>query len=237
MYKYNVLKENLHVDWHFQKPIFSFLQIAPRFFAMLHERFGQMLSLKPGELHVNNGASSLGEARLTYRMYGGNSTVTLHADHLNFSVPGANPGELGLVRSILGELHDGFKREFPEIETGRVDVASYSHCDLGNVETVTEFLARFTIPRTPASSATPAVQIKPAVKFTATSEAGDWEATVTAEPSIQTSSAIFVAINLNVLKLPSDLPFIEKAAVIQGITARCFAMIDLELDNAAQAGQ
>jgi len=235
MYKYKVIRENLHVDWHFLKPIFSFMQVGPRFFAMLHEQFSQMLNLQPGELLVNTGATSLGEARAVYRIYGGGSTVTLHADRLNLSVPGANPWEMSLVNSIMGALHDGFKKDFPEIETGLIEVASYAHCDLGSVEAVQEFLTRYRIPLNPSSAASPKVSIKPAVKFTATAETGDWEATVQAEHSVQSPSALFVSINLKVLKLSSDLPFIEKAAIIQSITARCLAMIDLELDNGAQA--
>jgi hypothetical protein len=87
--------------------------------------------------------------------------VTLHADHLNLSIPGAQPFELGLVNQIMAGLHDGFKAKFPEIETGRIDVASYGHLDLGDVGTVSEFLNRFSIPKNEATSVAPAVLLRP----------------------------------------------------------------------------
>jgi hypothetical protein len=161
--------------------------------------------------------------------------VTLHADHLNLSIPGAQPFELGLVNQIMAGLHDGFKAKFPEIETGRIDVASYGHLDLGDVGTVSEFLNRFSIPKNEATSVAPAVLLRPSVKYTAVAEGGEWQGTIQAEHSVQSATALFVSMNMTFFKIPQELPFIEKAALVQNTTARCLKMIDLEIDRGDQA--
>jgi hypothetical protein len=235
MYKYKVLRENLHVDWFFQKPILNWVQVPSRFFEMLYEQFRDLLNPQLAEMSVNASAVIMSEVRAIYRIYGGNSTATLHSDRLNLSVPGAQPFELALVNQIMAGLHDAFKSKFPEIETGRIEVASYGHLDLGDVAAVNEFLNRFSIPKNEASLAVPPVLLRPSVRYTAIAEGGEWQGTVQAEHSIQSSTAIFVSMNMSFFKMPPELPFVEKAAVVQSATARCLRMIDLEIDHGAQA--
>jgi hypothetical protein len=160
--------------------------------------------------------------------------VTLFADRVNITVPGAQPYEMAQIHQIAGHVHDGFKKAFPEVEPGRVQADSYSHLDLGSVEVVNEFLGRFLIPSNETSLANPPIRIRPSVKYTVMAEGAEWQCEVQVDQSELSLSAIFTTLRLNFLKMPSELSFLEKAALIQAANARCLRMIDLEQADAAQ---
>lgn len=232
-FKYKLLRENLHVQLYFKQPVFTWQQLPVRFFEMIYDALGARLNIQPSELSIQP-THSLGEACARYTVYGGPTSVSLMADRIAFDFPNLLPSDLPVVYEIMGAVHDTFPKSFPEIEEGRIEVQDYAHLDIGTQEAVQTFLNGFRIPMVEQVFGTdlPVVNT-PALKFSVVSEDAGWKSVVAVEQSQLSSAALFGSIGTTLVKFPPNKTYLEKAAIVQGITARCLAALNLEIENAA----
>jgi hypothetical protein len=66
MYKYKVLRENLHIDWYFKKPILDWTKVPSRLFEMVSEQFRDLLNPQLAEMSVNASAVIMSARRIEF---------------------------------------------------------------------------------------------------------------------------------------------------------------------------
>jgi hypothetical protein len=229
--RFKVVRENVHVQLYFKRPLFNWNEVHTRFFEMIYDLLGQRLNVQPSEFSTNP-TNTLGEARAKYNVYGGGSSVSLLADRIAFEFPSLAPTELPIVHEIMGKVHDGFRDHFSEIEQGRVEVQDYAHLDIGSQEAVNTFLNRFQVQGVAEAFGSGVINV-PSAKFTVISEDGSWQSAITVERSQMQTSALFGATQLSLHKFTPTQSYLEKAGVVFDITKRCLLAVGLENEDAA----
>ena len=226
-----MVRENVHVQLYFKRPLFKWNDVHTRFFEMIYDLLGQRLNVQPSEFSTVP-TNTLGEARAKFNVYGGTSSVSLLADRIAFDFPSLFPSDLPIVHEIMGTIHDRFRDHFSEIEQGKVEVQDYAHLDIGSQEAVSTFLNKFQVQGVAAAFG-PDVRNIPAAKFTVISEDGSWQSAITIERSQMQTSALFAAAQISLYKFSPTQSYLEKAGVVFDITKRCLVAVNLENEDAA----
>ena len=228
--KYKLVRDNIHVQLYFTRPLFKWSDAHVRFFEMLYELLGERLNIQSSEFSIFPN-STLGEVRAKFSVFGGTSSVSLFADRMAFDFPNLFPSDLPIVHEIMGSVHDGFGKYFPEIEHRRVEIQDYAHLDIGAPEAVDSFLDRYRVGEI-AKTFGETVLENPSWKFTVVAQDGSWQSAVTVERSQMQTSALFAAAQISLHKLLTTQSYLEKAQVVFDITSRCLRVINLENENA-----
>jgi hypothetical protein len=178
-----MLRENLHVQCYFKRPLFRWQDLAVRFFEMVYDSLGARLNVQPSEL-TTYPTHSLGEARARYTIYGGTTSVSLYSDRISFDFPNLLPSDMSLVLEIMSTLHDAFPSAFPEAEQVRIEVQDFAHFDIGTQEAVNDFLNLYRIAAVEGvfGDDFPIINT-PALKFAAVAQDASWKSVVSVEAS------------------------------------------------------
>src|SRR6266481_3362545 len=140
--KYAPLRETMHVDLFFERPIFEWAGMLPKFFGMIFSKVGAKIPVSPKEFSVTDSAN-MGETSGRYNIYGGASSISIFVDRLAADFPLLAPSEYALVRVLLKTVHDEFISEFPNCPVSRVEYSSGDHIEILAPHTVKEFLGRY----------------------------------------------------------------------------------------------
>lgn len=230
--KFEPLRENLHVQLYFSRPIFDWLGLPAQFFNMVYSLLGERLNIQPGEFSGVS-TNTLGEACAKFNIYGGSTSVSLFANRVAFDFPNLTAQDLPIVHEVMGTIHDGFHSYFPEIEQGKVELQDYAHLDVGELSAVDTILEKYRIAAVDeAFGADIPVLNTPSAKFLVTAKDGAWQSAVTVEKSQLSATAIFALASISIRKMPPNQKYLEKAAFVNEITKRCLAAVNLESANA-----
>jgi hypothetical protein len=169
----------------------------------------------------------LSDARARYNIYGGATSVALHADKLVFDFPNVIPSDYPTVRNVMMSIHDAFPDAFPELQYHRLDVQCLEHVDLLELEGVRLFLERYKVQDSERSFGSPVV-IQPQVKFTAIAQDQSWECTFTAERSLLSATALFAAVGITLRNVSPSMPYLDKADAVAALARSCLKVVGLE---------
>ena len=228
-----MLRENVHAQYFFKRPLFKFQEAALQFFEMIYDVLGVRLNIQPNELSAAP-ANNFAEARARYSVYGGSSSVSLLADRIAFDFPGLVSSDLGIMHEIMATVYDNFPSAFPDVSPARIEAQEYAHLDIGTQEAVAAFLNKYrvsTVEKTFGDDL--AVINTPSVRYSIVAQDGSWKSVVSTEISQLSTTALFGTISTSLLKLPDRLDFVSTLGRFQTITLRALASLDLEPENAA----
>jgi hypothetical protein len=180
--KYRPLRSTDRTELFFQRPIFDWTGVVPKFFGMIFTQVGAKIPVNPKEFLAVQSAN-VGEVQIRYSVYGGPSSISMFADRLCLDFPVLIPSDYRLVRDLLKTVHDGFVSEFPDYPISRVERTSGDHIEILPPNTVKAFLAQRRFPNLDEAFKTEAI-IEPAIKFSAKGTMQPWEYAVTAEQSL-----------------------------------------------------
>jgi hypothetical protein len=230
--KYKPLRSAHNYQLFFERPIFDWVGVMPKFFAMIFKDVGAKIPVTVKEFSVSQ-TSNWGEVQARYSIYGGPSSISLFADKLSADFPILTPLDYGLVRDLMKTVHDGFTAEFRQCVFGRVEVVYNEHLEVLPPHTVKEFLEQHRISAIGNEFGTHGI-IEPALRFSVKGTTGAWEYSVMAEQSLIHASALFLSHSLKLndaIKLPT---FEEKVAL--GIRVEQLALKGLGLEPAHDVG-
>lgn len=228
--KFKSLRDNLHVQLIFSKPIFEWHQISARFFEMIHESLSSKFPLSPTDFSLQTSAL-LSEVRAKYNIFGGASSITLYSDRLAIDLPNLVPNEYPVAWDILASIHDGFVSSFSELNYDRVEAQSYEHLDLSREDFVTELLGRHRVAEVDSAFVSTPIVNQPAVRFSVVAQDQKWQCGIMAERSLISATAIFVSLTISLRKVDRSLSFLEKATLAQYLTKSCLSALGLEHED------
>jgi hypothetical protein len=226
--KYRSLRETLHVQLFFQRPIFDWTGVIPKFFNMIFTAVGAKIPVNPKEFSAV-ASSNAGEVQGRYNVYGGPSTISIYADRLSAEFPVLTPGDYPLVRTLLETVHDGFMSEFGDVPVGRVEYSSADHIEILPPHTVKEFLATHRCLAIEDTFKDEAVY-QPAIKFSLKGTAQQWEYSLLAEQSLLHAAALFVS-HILILNEAAKLPTFQDKVTL-GYHVEQMALKALKLERA-----
>jgi hypothetical protein len=125
-FKYKSLRETLRIEAIFSRPILEWERTSARFYSMIYEALAAKIPVNVGDFSVQPG-TILSEVRARYGIYGGATSVTLHANKIVFDFPSLIPSDMPIVREVLSSVHDAFPKAFPELDYKTMEVQSYEH--------------------------------------------------------------------------------------------------------------
>jgi hypothetical protein len=229
-FKYRTLRDNVKVVVPFIRPLFDWENVSGRFFSLVYDALLGKIAVNPGDFSLNP-ANILSDVRAKYSIYGGATSVTLHADRLVFDFPNIIPSDYPTVTNVVTSIHDAFPKAFPAQQFHTLDVQTLEHMDLIDLEGVRLFLERFKVKASEESFAS-SVVIHPQVKFTALAQDQSWECSFAAERSFLSATALFTAIGVTLRRVDPSTPYADKAQVIRTVTRSCLDVVGLENANA-----
>jgi hypothetical protein len=202
--KYRSLRETLNVQLHFQRPIFDWTGVIPKFFKMIFTAVGAKIPVNPKEFSAV-ASNNVGEVQGRYSVYGGSSAISIFADRLSAEFPLLTPVDYPLVRTLLETVHDSFMSEFSDVPIASVEYSSADHIEILPPHTVKEFLAAHRCVAVEETFKDEAVY-QPGIKFNLKGTGRPWEYSVVAEQSLLHAAALFVSHTLilnDAAKLPT----------------------------------
>jgi hypothetical protein len=226
------LRTNVHCQLPFKRPILEFGNTPGRFFSMMYDCLAGKIQVNTSDFSVRTG-NTLGEVQAKYNVFGGITSVSMHADRLVFDFPNLVPNDFPVVRQIIEATHDAFPKVFAELDYERADIQSSEHLEVMHETNVQELLARYEMKSVSAVFGKGRVVQWPAAKFELISEDQRWQCTCTIERSLLKATAVFVALVISLRKLTSQSPFVEKATLVQEVSRSCLAVFGLETDDVA----
>jgi hypothetical protein len=227
--KYRPLQATHRTDLYFDRPIFDWTGVIPKFFGMIFTAVGAQIPINAKEFSVIM-PTNVGEVQGRYNVYGGPSSFSIFADKVAADFPVLTPADFPLVKALLKAVHDAFAVEFPNFAVSRVETISSEHIEILPPHTVKEFLARHQTLKLEQSFGLVEAIIEPAIKFTVKGAAQPWRFTVMYEQSLLHAAALFVSESLTVNdanKLPT---FEDKVAL--GIRVEQLTLKALGLERA-----
>ena len=223
--KYRPLRSTQQVELFFERPIFDWTGVMPKFFGMIFTGVGAKIPVNSKEFSAVTSAN-VGEVQGRYNIYGGPSSISIFADRLSIDFPVLSTSDYPLVIDLLKTIHDGFASEFSNYPVRRMQSSSTDHIELLPPNTVTEFLARHRLPSLGETFGAEAI-IEPGIKFSVKGTTVAWEYAVTAEQSLFHAAALFVTHTLklnDITKLPT---FEDKVALgihVEGLTLKALGL-------------
>jgi hypothetical protein len=224
--KYRPLRSTQKMEFFFERPIFDWTGVMPKFFSMIFTAVGAKIPVNSKEFSALL-STNVGEVQGRYNIYGGASSISIFADRLSADFPVLTPTDYPLVRDLLKMIHDSFASEFPDCPISRAVSSSMDHIEILPPATVKEFLGRHRLPSLDEAFRAEAIT-EPAFKFGVKGTTQAWEYAVTAEQSLFHAAALFVT---NVLKLNdvTKLPtFEDKVALSMHIEELTLKALGLE---------
>jgi hypothetical protein len=230
---YETLRTNFHCQLPFKRPVLEFTTVPSRFFSMIFDCLDGKIPVNAAEFSAARAGISLSEVHWKYNVYGGPASVTLHLDRLAFDFPILAPSDIHVVRQILEAVHDSFPMAFPELYYERVEIQAFEHLDVAQETSVAELLSPYEMKSVPVVFGARRVIQRPAAKFELVSEDPSWQCTCSVERSLLKSTAVFVALTISLRQLTPQVPYKEKAALVQTVADSCLAVLGLENQVAA----
>jgi hypothetical protein len=230
--KYRSLRETLHVQLFFHRPIFDWTGVIPKFFKMIFTVVGAKIPVHPKEFSAV-ASNNAGEVQGRYNVYGGASAISIFADRLSADFPLLTPVDYPLVRTLLETVHDSFTSEFSDVPVAKVEYSSADHIEILLPHTVKEFLDAHRCLAIEDAFKDEAVY-QPGIKFSLKGTTQPWEYSVLAEQSLLHAAGLFVSHSLvlnDVAKLPT---FREKVEL--GYHVEQMALKALKLERADVSG-
>jgi hypothetical protein len=209
--KYRPLRSTDRTELFFERPIFDWTGVVPKFFGMIFARVGAKIPVNPKEFSAVQSAN-VGEVQIRYNVYGGPSSISMFADRLCADFPVLTPSDYPLVRDLLKTVHDGFASEFPNCPISRIEHSSWDHIEILPPHTVKAFLAQHRFPRLDETFKTEAIT-EPGIKFSVKGTMQPWEYAVMAEQSLFHAAALFVSHTLKLHDVSKVPTFEDKVAL------------------------
>lgn len=141
--KVKPLRESSRASFYFIRPIFDWREVFPRFFKMVYECLGSQIRVQVSDFTGAAAPASMADVRARWAVYGGQSSVTLNADRLEFDFPALFPNDLQLVWHILRTFHDVFPTYFSDCQYDRIESVSNEHLAMPTDPGVTAYLQRY----------------------------------------------------------------------------------------------
>jgi hypothetical protein len=181
-FKYKSLQETLRIEAIFSRPILDWERTSARFYSMVYDALATKIPVNVGDFSMQP-AMTLGEVRARYSIYGGATSVTLHANKIVFDFPNLIPSDFPIVREVIFSIHDAFPKAFPDLDYKTIEMLSYEHVELLEDGAVELFLERYKVSGVENSFKSPIVS-GPAMKFAVISQDQKWQCSFAAERSL-----------------------------------------------------
>jgi hypothetical protein len=226
---YKSLRDSIHVQCMLSQPILDWREMPSRFFGMVYGALRQKLPINLSELSITPGVL-LSEVRAKYNLYGGATSVSLHADRLAFDFPNLTPTDYPIAMDIMACIHDAFPKAFSDLSYDKIEVQSYEHVDVFSSETVSSFLERFKMPGAESFFESTVVQ-RPTCKFSMEAQDQGWQCGLALERSLLASNALFMAVTVSLRNANALTPFQEKQTQVRSLINSLVAAVGLESSN------
>ena len=220
-------RESVRLDISIDPPIFDWNRGPSKFFAMLHGTLGPELNVEPGNFTVVP-ANNLGEVVARYNVFGGNSSVSLHAAKLSMDFPTLLPQEGTLVQDILSKVDRGFRNAFSGHRYATIQVMRSVHAEFLQDGAVSEYLSRFVNPSVDKVFGLAGAVTVPGIRFGVIDSSGRWRVWCQAERSESLDSGLFVILDVMFLKLDANDDFDVLLEQYSKVVDSCTTALELE---------
>jgi hypothetical protein len=228
---YKSLRDSVHVQLMFKQPILDWTGISSRFFGMLYNALRGKLPINLSDFSLVTG-TLVSDIRAKYSLYGGATSVALLADRLAFDFPNLLPPDYPVAIDVMATIHDALPKAFSEHIYDRIEFQSHKHVDLFNNEAVAEFLEQFETRGLESHFDVPVVQ-QPSCKFAVAAQDKSWQCSLTIEPSLLVSTALFLAITVSIRTASPLTPFFEKQTQVRELVHSLVGSVGLESADAS----
>ena len=214
----------------FVTPLLDWNGVAPRFFEMLHEALTPEFIVNPREFSVTTG-NSLGDVAAKYKIFGTQNSINLYADRLTIDLLDLLSGDYQVVLPIIRALDSSFSLKFPECQPKTIDSIFYEQIELVDT-TVTDYLARYAIPKVDDVFGKIGNVHIPSGRFVAMDSNTTWHLLCNVERSDSLPEGLFLHLEIRLLKLNANDSFDHKLERIKQIFTMCLLSLEIELVSA-----
>jgi hypothetical protein len=215
----------------FGKPILTWTGLHDRFFESIYSQLGDIIPIRPDDFSIVN-AFSLGDVKVTFRMFGGASSITLMADRVDFLFPSISSSDWQLVLQIIERGHKAVQMVSDAISFRQVRFVIQQHIELIEDGKPEDFMTRYVasdVKEIFSHSYTGLYDT--GLKFRFVDGAQQWHVDVLVERSQLISNGIFVRCDAWIDDASSVNSFADQHALLEGIYLRTLAAVGLELRN------
>ena len=233
MVKVTSRRSSTTLDIAIAPPFFNWNVVPPKFFEMVHGTLSPKYLITANDFSVVSG-NSLGEVAAKYNIFGGPSSVTLHAERLYMDFSTLFPDDVSIVLDIMEQLYTGFHKTFPDRQCETIQAAVGEHVEIIDGTAVSDYLSRYAIPATHKTSGERNIVFTPGSLFVAVDNDATWRLGCKVEKSELLENGLYLHINITFLKVAeaygNDFQILLDR--YRGIVDACSSTLDLDWEGA-----
>lgn len=233
MTKVTSRRSSAHLEFAITPPFFDWQIVPPKFFQMVNSALSLENSGSANDFSVVP-ANNLGEVAANYKIFGGTSNVTLHADRLLIDFPNLIPGDVPIALSIIEKLYTRFLETFQGHQYKTIRVVSTEHAEIVEDGTiVSNYLSRYAIPAMDEVFGEENAVHRPGVRFSAVSNDTTWKSVCTVDESELLSNGLFLSGDITFLKVADGEDFQTLLEQHRRIADACSSTLGLRWEDAS----
>ena len=214
----------------FTPPIFQRGEIPARFFDLVYSALTPEFTVDSNDLQVLHG-NTLGDVVVKYKIFGGNSTISMSADKLSAEFPMALPGDYQIIEQLLYGIGTGFSEKFPELRIIQVQTSGHEHASVVTGGTASEYLARFEIPAVNSRFRELDASYIPGARFMVLGDKAAWQALCSIEQSLYLADGLFLNYDVTLKNINQDETLDMHMKQVKKIMEKCASALDLSFEE------
>lgn len=232
MQVFRVIDGSLLIKLPFRRPILDWQNVPAKFFEMIYDALSGTTSVAASHFSLNT-ENNLGSVNVKYSIGGGQSSIKLSSEVLDFEFLQVTPESEESLNKLLLQLHEALPDSFPHLFYEIVDARVLLHAELVGEVQANEFLNRFHVKGVDHAFAEfGSYQPECAAHFDVRASDSTWLCRVFVEKSNKVPNGIFIDVQ-TIVKVTDNLKtFVEKSQKIQALRAACFSAAGLQLETA-----
>ncbi len=213
----------------FDPPIFQRSEIPARFYDLIYSSLTPEFTVDLNDLQVLHG-NSLGDAVVKYKIFGGNSMISMSSDKLFAEFPMALPGDYQIIERLLYAIGAGFCEKFPNSKITQVQVSGHEHASVVSGSTAREYLAQFEIPAVNSRFHELGASYTPGARFMISGNKAAWQALCSLEQSLYLADGLFLTYDVTLKEVVPGETLDVQMKRVKNITEECASALELNFE-------
>ena len=216
---------SINLDAVFAPPIFQRNEIPHRFFDLVYSSLTPNFTVDPNDLEVLPG-NKLGDVVVKYKIFGGNSSISMSPDKLSAQFPSALHDDFKIIKQLLNKIGTGFSEKFMESNFCQMQVSLFEHAKVVSGGSASKYLAQFEIPAVKSRFSKLGISYKPEAKFIIFK--ADWQAHCSIEQSLLLADGLFLNYDVTMNNLIQGKTIDQQMELVEDIMKECASALELD---------
>ena len=213
----------------FTPPIFDRGEIPARFFDLVYSSLTQKFMVDLNDLQVLHG-NALGDVVAKYKIFGGNSTISMSAGKLSAEFPMAWPSDYLVIEQFLNAIGAGFSEKFPASKFTKVQASVHEHAKIVSGGSASEYLAQFEIPSVNSRFRELGASYIPGARFVIQENEAVWQALCSVEQSLSLADGLFLNYDVTLENIDPNKTLDRQLKQIRTIMGQCESALELSIE-------